>query len=138
MPLARTAMYGKGVQIYLAPTADARERWQATLRHIALEGRCFVLGCNQYVHRDMYPADLEIADELDDWPEMLSAGGSSVYGPLGECLAGPLLGEAGTLVVDLDLTAIARSKFDFDVTGHYARPDVFRLIVDESPKRPVG
>ena len=61
MPLARMAMYGKGVEIYLAPTADARDRWQATLRHIALEGRCFVLGCNQYVHRDMYPSDLEIA-----------------------------------------------------------------------------
>ena len=60
MPLARMSMYGKGVQIYLAPTADARERWQATLQHIALEGRCFVLGCNQYVHKDMYPDDLEI------------------------------------------------------------------------------
>ncbi|MDX1646424.1 MAG: carbon-nitrogen hydrolase family protein [Longimicrobiales bacterium] len=138
MPLARTAMYAKGVDIYLAPTADARERWQSTLRHIALEGRCFVLGCNQYVTRDMYPSDLEIAGELDDWPETLSAGGSAVYGPLGECLAGPLWNEEGILTAELDLTAIPRSRFDFDVVGHYARPDVFRLLVDEEPHPPVG
>lgn len=137
MPLARMAMYGKGVDLYLAPTADARGRWQSTLQHIALEGRCFVLGCNQYVHRDMIPDDVETRDEVDAWPETLCVGGSAVYGPLGECLAGPLEGKAGTLVVDLDLTAIPRSRFDFDVTGHYARPDVFRLIVDETEKRPV-
>jgi len=137
MPLARTAMYAKGVQIYLAPTADARDRWQATLRHIALEGRCFVLGCNQYVRRDMYPDDLEVADELEAWPETLSAGGSAIYGPLGEEVAAPLWNEAGIVYADLDMTAIPRSKFDFDVTGHYARPDVFRLIVDETPHLPV-
>ena len=138
MPLARMAMYAKGVDIYLAPTADARERWQSTLQHIALEGRCFVLGCNQYVRRDMYPDDLEIKEELDAWPETLSAGGSAIYGPMGEQLAGPLWNEEGVLTADLDLTAIARSKFDFDVTGHYARPDVFRLTVDETPHPPVG
>ncbi len=137
MPLARMAMYAKGVDIYLAPTADARERWQSTLQHIALEGRCFVLGCNQFVKRDMYPADLETAGELDAWPETLSAGGSAIYGPLGEELAAPLWNEAGTLTVDLDLSAIPRSKFDFDVTGHYARPDVFTLSVDESAHPPV-
>jgi nitrilase len=138
MPLARMAMYGKGVEIYLAPTADARPTWQATLQHIALEGRCFVLGCNQYVRRDMYPADLEIADELQAWPEVLCRGGSAIYGPLGECLAGPVWEEAGILTADLDLAAVPRGKFDFDVTGHYARPDVFHLEVDERPRRPVG
>jgi nitrilase len=138
MPLARMAMYGKGVEIYLAPTADARERWQSTLQHIALEGRCFVLGCNQYVHRDMYPDDLEIEDELLAWPEDLCKGGSAIYGPLGECLAGPLWDEEGILFADLDMSAIPRSKFDFDATGHYARPDVFSLEVDERPKPPVS
>lgn len=138
MPLARMAMYGKGVELYLAPTADARPRWQSTLQHIALEGRCFVLGCNQFVRRDMYPADLEIADELDKWPEVPCRGGSAIYDPLGECLAGPLWDEEGMLLADLDLTTIPRSKFDFDVTGHYARPDVFRLLVDEHPHPPVG
>ena len=138
MPLARMAMYAKGVELYLAPTADARERWQATLQHIALEGRCFVLGCNQYVRREMYPGDLEIRDELEAWPEVLCRGGSAIYGPLGECLAGPLWDEEGILVAELDRAAVPRSKFDFDVTGHYARPDVFRLEVDERAKRPVG
>ena len=138
MPLARMTMYAKGVEIYLAPTADARERWQSTLQHIALEGRCFVLGCNQYVRRDMYPDDLEVRDELEAWPETLSAGGSAIYGPLGDLLAGPLWNEEGVLIADLDMREVPRSKFDFDVTGHYARPDVFRLTVDESPHRPVG
>lgn len=137
MPLARMALYGKGVELYLAPTADARPRWQATLQHIALEGRCFVLGCNQYVRRDMYPADLEIAEELQKWPETLCRGGSAIYDPAGDAVAGPLWDEEGILVADLELTAIPRAKFDFDVTGHYARPDVFRLQVDERAKAPV-
>ncbi|MDX1532464.1 MAG: carbon-nitrogen hydrolase family protein [Rhodothermales bacterium] len=132
MPLARTALYGKGVEIYLAPTADARDRWQSTLRHIALEGRCYVLGCNQYVRKGHYPEDLEILSELDGRPAELCPGGSSVYGPQGDLIAGPLLGEEGILYADLDLSEIARGKFDFDVVGHYARPDVFRLHVNEA------
>ena len=102
MPLARMAMYAKGVEIYLAPTADGRERWQATLQHIAIEGRCFVLGCNQYATRSQYPDDLEIADELESWPERLCRGGSAIYSPSGECLAGPCYDEEGILVADLD------------------------------------
>ncbi len=137
MPLARMTMYGKGVDIYLAPTADARERWQSTLQHIALEGRCFVLGCNQYVTRDMYPDDLEIREELDGWPETLCRGGSAVYSPLGDRLAGPLWDRSGILYADLDLGEVARGKFDFDVTGHYARPDVFHFWVDQEPRPPV-
>ena len=137
MPMARMAMYGKGVEIYLAPTADARERWQGTLQHIALEGRCFVMGCNQYVTREMYPADLEIEDELEAWPELLCRGGSAIYSPMGDLLAGPLFDEEGILMADFDMSDVVRSKFDFDVVGHYARPDVFKLSVDEAPKPPV-
>ena len=137
MPLARTAMYAKGVEIYLAPTADGRERWQATLRHIALEGRCFVLGCNQYATRAQYPADLEIAGELEGWPERLCAGGSAIYSPSGACLAGPLWDQEGILFARLDPDAVTRGKFDFDVVGHYARPDVFQLSVNENPFPPV-
>jgi nitrilase len=137
MPLARMAMYGKGVEIYLAPTADDRERWQATLRHIALEGRCFVLGANQVVRREMYPDDLEIRSELEGRPEQLCRGGSAIYGPLGDCLAGPLWDEEGILVAELDLAEVAGGKFDFDVVGHYARPDVFRLDVNERPSPPI-
>jgi nitrilase len=138
MPLARMAMYGKGVEIYVAPTADDRERWQSTLRHIALEGRCFVLGANQVVRREMYPADLEIRDELGGRPETLCRGGSAIYAPLGDCLAGPLWDEEGILTADLCMADVARGKFDFDVVGHYARADVFQLRVDESERAPVS
>jgi len=133
MPLARMAIYNKGVEIYLAPTADARDTWQATLRHIACEGRCFVLGCNQYMAKDMYPEDLKDLKELDEQPEIMCRGGSTIISPLGKVLAGPLYEQEGILFADLDLAAIARSKFDFDVVGHYARPDVFQLIVNEKP-----
>ncbi|MGH7481373.1 MAG: carbon-nitrogen hydrolase family protein [Longimicrobiales bacterium] len=138
MPLARMAMYGKGVQFWLAPTADARDTWQATLRHIACEGRCFVLGCNQYVRRDDYAADLPGREELEDAPDVLCRGGSAIIGPLGDVLAGPLHGEEGILYADLELGALPRAKFDFDVTGHYARADVFRLSVNEARALPVS
>jgi nitrilase len=137
MPLARMTMYGKGLDIYLAPTADARDRWQSTLRHIALEGRVFVLGCNQYVTREMYPNDLETKEELENWPRVLSRGGSAIYTPAGECLAGPLWDGEGILYAELDLGEIPRGRFDFDVTGHYARPDVFHLWVNQEEQRPV-
>ena len=90
MPLARMAMYSKGVGIYLAPTADARDTWHATMRHIACEGRTFVLGCNQFVTKSMYPSDLEGIEDLADQPEILCRGGSAVISPLGDVLAGPL------------------------------------------------
>ena len=133
MPLARMAMYNKGIELYLAPTADARDTWQATLRHIACEGRCFVLGCNQYMTKEMYPDDLKELKELNEQPEVMCRGGSAIISPLGKVLAGPLFDQEGILSATLDLDEIARSKFDFDVVGHYARPDVFQLMVNENP-----
>jgi len=131
------AMYGKGVEIYLAPTADPRDTWHATLRHIACEGRCFVLGCNQFLTKEMYPNDLEGLEELTDLPEILCRGGSAIVSPLGEVLAGPLYDQEGILFAELDMGEIARGKFDFDPVGHYARPDVFHLVVNERPFLPV-
>ncbi len=130
MPLARAALYAKGVEIYLAPTADARDTWQATLRHIALEGRCFVLGCNQYVTRSMYPEPFVPKAGAGDFS---CRGGSAVVSPLGELLAGPLYDEEGILYADLHMDQLVQARFDFDVVGHYARPDVFRLLVNEKP-----
>jgi len=134
MPLARMAMYQKGVEVYLAPTADARDSWQTTLRHIALEGRCFVLGCNQFMTKSMYPTDLE-AENLSSLPEILCRGGSAIISPSGEYLAGPSLNKEEIILAELDLTELIRGKFDLDVTGHYARPDVFQLTVNEHPAR---
>jgi len=134
MPLARAAMYDSGLNIYLAPTADARDGWQATIRHIALEGRCFVLACNQFVTKDMYPKDLACYAELENAPDVMCRGGSAIVDPLGEYVAGPVYGKEDILVADLDLSLIAQGRFDFDVTGHYARPDVFQLIVNTEKK----
>lgn len=134
MPLARTAMYGKGIDIYVAPTADGRERWQATIQHIALEGRCFLLSCNQYVTKDMYPTDLACYDELQFAPEVMCRGGSAIIDPNGNYLAGPLFDKAGILFANLDLSLISKSRYDLDVIGHYARPDVFHLIVNEKKR----
>lgn len=135
MPLARMAMYGKGVEIYLAPTADARDTWQATLVHIAMEGRCFVLGCNQFVAKAMYPSDLPGYAELSDQPEVMCRGGSAIISPLGKVLAGPLFDREGILYAELNLAEVVQSKFDFDVVGHYARPDIFQLTVNEKSQR---
>jgi len=137
MPLARVAMYGKGVQVWLAPTADSRDTWQSTMRHIAIEGRCWVLGCNQFVTKDLYPSDLPELELLADQPETMSRGGSVVVSPLGEVVAGPLWDEEGILYAEIDLAEVSRAKLDFDPVGHYARPDVFRLIVNEREKRAV-
>jgi len=137
MPLARMAIYAKGVEIYLAPTADSREAWQATLRHIACEGRCYVLGCNQYVTKALYPKDLECIGELGSQPEVMCRGGSAIISPMGDVLAGPLYDQEGILYAEIDLAEVAKSKFDFDVVGHYARPDIFELRVDERPQAPV-
>ena len=119
MPQARLAMYAQGVELYVAPTADARDSWQATMRHIALEGRCFVLGCNQFVTKSMHPADLPCLDELAAQPEVMCRGGSVIVGPLGDVLAGPLYDAEGILTADLDLGEIVRARLDFDVVGHY-------------------
>ena len=133
MPLARMAMYQKGVQLYLAPTADSRESWQHTLKHIALEGRCFVLGCNQFVTKSMYPKDLPGIADLDQQPEIMSSGGSVIIAPTGEVLAGPLWDEEGILTAEIDMDEIIKSKLDFDSVGHYARDDVFSLTVKDQP-----
>jgi len=127
MPLSRAALYQQGISVYLAPTADSRPQWQATMVHVALEARAFVLGCNQYVSRAHYPPDLAEHAEVRVLPEPPSPGGSVIVSPLGEVLAGPLWGEEGILRASLDLRQVVRSRLDFDPSGHYARPDVLSL-----------
>lgn len=128
MPLARTALYQQGIEIYLAPTADCRGTWQSTLEHIACEGRCFVLGCNQYLNRDHYPDDLKSLIS-ENHPSLPSSGGSCIISPLGKRLAGPLYDKEGILIAEIDPREIIRAKMDFDPIGHYARPDVFELHI---------
>jgi nitrilase len=130
MPLYRTALYAKGVQLYLAPTADSRDGWVASMRHIALEGRCFVLSCNQFARRSDYPPDYP-GELPSDASAVVTRGGSCIVSPLGEVIAGPAYDEETILIADLDLADTVRAKFDLDVVGHYSRPDVFQLLVNE-------
>jgi nitrilase len=136
MPQLRLAMYSQGVELYCAPTVDDRETWLPTMRHIALEGRCFVLSANQHACRSDYPPDYPVA--IDKTDEVLIAGGSCIVDPFGAILAGPARGGETVLTADLDLDQITRGKFDLDVTGHYARPDVFRLVVNTKSQMPVS
>ena len=137
MPMLRMAMYAKGVQLYCAPTADDRETWLSTIRHIALEGRCFVLTSCQFLRRSDLPAD--IPNRISDDPEaVLMRGGSAIVDPFGTVLAGPCFEGETILYADLDLDQVVRGKYDFDAAGHYSRPDVFQLKVNEEPQRPVS
>ena len=118
MPALRLAMYAKGINLWCAPTVDEREIWQSSMRHIAYEGRCFVLSACQYTD--------------------LIRGGSVIVGPLGDVLAGPVYGQEAILAAEIDLDDAIRGKYDLDVAGHYSRPDVFTLTVDERPKKAVA
>jgi nitrilase len=136
MPLYRTAMYAKGVQVWCAPTVDDRQRWASSMQHIALEGRTFVLSANQYATRSDYPSDYD-TEYGNDPNTVLIGGGSCIVDPHGMFLAGPDRSGETILTAELDLGEITRGTFDFDPVGHYARPDVFRLSVDEEKKAPV-
>jgi nitrilase len=132
MPMLRMAMYAKNVALYCAPTADDRDTWLPSMRHVALEGRCFVLTACQFLRKKDFPAGVRVS--LGDSPDaVLMRGGSAIINPLGKVLAGPHFDGETILTATLDLNDIGRGKFDFDVAGHYSRPDVFQLIVNEAP-----
>lgn len=136
MPLLRTAMYDKNLAIYCAPTADDRDTWVPTMQHIALEGRCFVLSACQYLTRSEFPDVFQnrITDDADD---VLMRGGSVIVDPYGTVLAGPDFSGECILTAELDTSDLVRSRIDFDVVGHYARPDIFKLTVEDRPMRVV-
>ena len=136
MPMLRMAMYAKNVALYCAPTADDRDTWIPTMQHVALEGRCFVLTSCQFIRRKDFPDTVRMS--LGDGPEsVIMRGGSAIVSPLGKVLAGPDYSGETILTAEIDLGDIGRGKFDFDVAGHYARPDVFSLTVNEQPANPV-
>ncbi len=137
MPALRMYMYSQGVTIYCAPTADDRDTWLPTMQHIALEGRCFVLTACQHITRGAYDEAHESA--LGDDPEtVMMRGGSAIISPSGQVLAGPHFDGETVLYAELESDDLARGKYDFDVTGHYARPDVFKLVVDTRAKPAVS
>lgn len=137
MPLLRMAMYAKGIQLYCAPTVDDRDTWLPTMQTIALEGRCFVISACQYLTRADCPADYR-AIQGDDPATVLIRGGSCIVGPLGNVLVRPNFDGELIQIAELDPGDIARGKYDFDVVGHYSRPDVFRLHVNEQAQSVVA
>lgn len=136
MPALRMHMYHQGVSLYCAPTADDRDTWLPTMQHIAQEGRTFVLTACQYITRAAYGSDHESALG-DDAETVMMRGGSAIIGPLGKVLAGPDFSGETILYAQIDPDEVMKAKYDFDVTGHYARPDVFQLSVDTKPKKAV-
>jgi nitrilase len=136
MPMLRMAMYGKGIELYCAPTADDRPTWLGTMQHVALEGRCFVLSACQHLRGKDFPKEFRNQLSTED-EAVLMRGGSCIINPLGQVLAGPVFDEDAILVADIDMNDIARGRFDFDPAGHYSRPDIFNLTVNEKPMQPI-
>src|SRR5205085_9375487 len=139
MPLARAALFAQSVDLYLAPTWDSSDVWPATLRHIAKEGRVYVVGVNSILRGSSIPEDVPYRADLyggeDDW---LALGNSAIVGPEGDVLAGPLVREEGILYADIDIQTARTARHQFDPFGHYARPDVLRLFVDTHARSPVS
>ncbi len=129
MPLLRMHMYQQGVQLYCAPTADDEPGWTATMQHIAMEGRCYVLSANQFTRRADFPDDY--GNFPSDAPDfVISRGGSCIVDPFGKLLAGPDHDGETILYAELDLSSIVRGKFYSDVVGHYSRPDLMSMQVN--------
>ena len=136
MPLLRMAMYAQGIELYCVPTVDDRETWLPTMRTIAIEGRCFVLSACQFLRRADLPVD-HAAIQGNEPETILIRGGSCIVDPLGNVLAEPTFGVEAIRMAELDRRILARAKFDLDVVGHYARPDVFQLSVNRNALKPV-
>ena len=133
MPLARQAMYAWGAQVYVAPTWDSGDLWLATLRHIAKEGGMFVIGCCMPFHIKDIPDKFEFKKLYSTGTEWINSGRSCVINPQGEIIAGPVENREEIIYAEINLKLVTASKRMFDVAGHYARPDVFKFMVNRKP-----
>jgi len=138
MPLARYALYAEGVEVYVASTWDDGDTWLATLKHIAAEGRCWVLGSGCALRAadvpDTFPGRADVFPDPDEW---INPGDSVVVAPGGDIVAGPMHAEQGILFADIEPARAAAERRTLDVTGHYSRPDIFQLQVDRGSRDPV-
>ena len=131
MPLARAALYQKGVTIYISPNTNDNPEWQATIQHIAIEGKCYFINADMLVRKGSYPGDLNEKKTADTLPEIVCRGGSCVVDPFGHYVTEPVWDEETIIYADLDMALPAASRMEHDPIGHYARPDVLELIVHE-------
>ncbi|MBV1829956.1 carbon-nitrogen hydrolase family protein [Komagataeibacter sp. AV436] len=137
MPDLRQSMYARGINLWCAPTVDERDIWQASMRHVAYEGRTFVLSACQYMTRADAPEQYE-CHQGNNPETVLIRGGSVIVNPLGEIIAGPVYDREAIITADIDLDDVIRGKYDLDIAGHYARPDVFSLHINDAARRPVS
>ena len=130
MPLARVALYEKGLTLYIAPNTNDNPEWQATIQHIALEGRCYFINCNMFFTRNMYPPTLHCPEEIAQLPATVCRGGSCIVDPFGHYVTEPLWDREGMVLAALDMDKVPMSRMEFDPCGHYARPDVLGRIYE--------
>jgi nitrilase len=133
MPLARNALYEKGIQVYAAPTWDKSPGWLISVQHIAREGGMFVISACMALRKDDIPDEYSFKQLYPPDREWINSGNSCIIGPNGKLLAGPLEAKEGILYADINLDDIISAKRMFDVTGHYSRPDVFNFEVIKKP-----
>lgn len=131
MPLARVALYEKGITIYISPNTNDNPEWQATIQHIAIEGKCYFVNADMIVRRSSYPADLNERDSVERQPEMVCRGGSCIIDPYGHYLTQPVWDEETIIYAELDMQLAASCKMEHDAVGHYSRPDVLKLTVED-------
>lgn len=129
MPLARVALYQKGITIYISPNTNDNPEWQATIQHIAIEGKCYFINADMLVRKSSYPTDLKTAADIQNLPDMVCRGGSCIIDPYGHYLTEPVWDEETVIYADLDMSLPTACKMEHDAVGHYARPDVLELIV---------
>ena len=131
MPLARVALYEKGVTLYISPNTNDNEEWQSTIRHIAIEGHCYFINCDMYFTRDMYPKDLHCPEEIQKLNDIVCRGGSCVIDPYGHAVTETVWDQEAIIYADLDMQKVPASRMEFDACGHYSRPDVLELRIHE-------
>ena len=131
MPLARVALYQKGITIYISPNTNDNPEWQDTIRHIAIEGHVFFVNCDMYFKRSDYPETASAEKEIAALPEIACRGGSNVIDPFGHPVTETLWDKEGVLYATLDMEMTYAAKMEMDCVGHYARPDVLHLEVNE-------
>lgn len=129
MPLARVALYQKGVTIYISPNTNDNPEWQHTIRHIAIEGHCYFVNADMFFTRNMYPDSLHEQDAIARLPEVVCRGGSCIIDPYGHEVGETIWDREGIILADLDMQKVPASRMEHDVCGHYARPDVLKLAV---------
>ena len=131
MPLARVALYEKGVTLYISPNTNDNEEWQSTIRHIAIEGHCYFINCDMYFTREMYPENLHCPEEIQQLNDIVCRGGSCVIDPYGHAVTETVWDREAILYADLDMQKVPASRMEFDACGHYSRPDVLELRIHE-------